>query len=326
MEEPKEVVEESIDTKIDTFLDKGEKTPAESSDGKKTTVEEPKEPEVAGDDQPKKSTEGDEGKETEKDTEEKKEEDPKDLAFREAYNKGKSKSDKDYEERLKGMPSKEELEAFKQVTSSPEFIRESMRAKGFKDEAIDSELKRMGHTVQERPGDDVTLVTQKLGLDPNTIDSNMRSTISDVSKIVRIIANDAMGKVLPEQLKPLQEAQLQQAQKQSALDIAKQMEKTVQSEGILDFKEDIQPAMNEFLDKNPNATQGEAQAHFREVNHALSIERLKSGKKKEKRDVDKTKLRSQKPGVQLDPSKVPAKSGNVAQDIDSFLDHVGMTG
>ena len=102
------------------------------------------------------------------------------------------------------------------------------------------------------------------------------------------------------------------------------MEKTITAEGILDFEEDIQPAMNEFLDKNPNATQEDAQAYFREINHTLSIERLKSGKRKEKRDVVKKDLRSQKSGVQLDPSKAPARTGNDDKDIDSFLDHAGM--
>ncbi len=223
--------------------------------------------------------------------------------------------------------SKEDIAEFKTVTSSPEFIRARMTSQGFKEEAIDSELRKQGHNVQERPGDDAALVMSKLGLalDPNSVEDNkLRATIGDYSKIARVIFDDAIGKVLPEQLKPLQEAQTQQAQKQSAVDMAKQMEKVVQTEGILDFKEDIQPAMNEYLDKNPNATQEDAQAHFKEINHTLSLERVKSGKKKEKRDVAKGSQRSQKSGVQLDPSKVPAKTGNASKDVDAFLDHVEM--
>ena len=319
MEEKTEANVETVDQKMDTFLD-GKEKPEDTSTSK---PEETETEETEAEDTTSKKSDA-------KETEEKAPEVPKEFHKHPAWQRIMKERDahaaklKEFEETSKTGLSQTEIDEFRKVTSSPEFIRTRMESQGYKQEAIDSELRRMGHTVQERPGDDVALVTSKLGLDPKSIDENLRATIGDYAKIARVIFQDAMGKVLPEQLKPLQEAQAQQAQKQSALDIAKQMEKTITAEGILDFEEDIQPAMNEFLDKNPNATQEDAANYFREVNHTLSIERLKSGKRKEKRDVVKKDLRSQKSGVQLDPSKAPARTGNDDKDIDSFLDHAGM--
>lgn len=323
MPEPKEAVEtevkeETTETKdvsdiLDAELDKAEKeTPSERSTEKEPTGKEA-EPKEEGADLPKEAKPEGEEKESEKD-------DPKDLMFRRGYNEAKSKFDKERE----GMPSKDDVENFSKVTSSPAYIRFSMQEQGFKDEAINKELTRLGHEVPDKPTDDVALVAAKLGIDPKRLDDNMRATIEDVSKIARIINEDSLGKVLPGQLKPLQDAQIKSEQESTGQKLYQGMQDVVKKDNILDFKEDIAPELDKWMKENPEAHQGDIQEFFKDLNHRLSIERLKTGGKKKKRDESKGNLRNNREGA-VRTGNLPEKTGDFDKDFDAAADSMNLT-
>ena len=211
-----------------------------------------------------------------------------------------------------------QLETFKQVTSNPDYIRAAMKTQGYTDEAIDKELQRRGFDIQPKGIDDVQLVAQQLGIDPKTITDETRATVSDIAKIADVIFKDRMSKFLPNALKPITEQTTKIAQRDGAAQFMNTVKSTLEKEGVLTL-EDITPHLNKFMDDNPEATQEEVLKHFVEVNHALSIERLKSGKKQ----VERTELKKGNRPLSKEAAgefKLPKKTGNFSQDADSLLD------
>jgi len=215
------------------------------------------------------------------------------------------------------------LDEFKKVTSSREYIETKMKSEGYKEEAISAELKRRGFDVESKGQDDVELVMKSLGIDPKTMDDNTRATVSDVAKVVDIILKDRLGKTLPDSLKPLQEGLTAINRKDNAAKLSTRMRDLVKEEDVLDFDKDITPAINEWLNTNKEATQEDAFNYFLELNHSLSIERLKTGKKRADNQEVKKGLRSTtKPSVNL--GALPKKTGDFHQDADALLDSLGV--
>ena len=99
------------------------------------------------------------------------------------------------------------------------------------------------------------------------------------------------------------------------------MKETIKREGILDFEKDIEPVINKFMDDNHDATQQDVVDHFYKINHTLSVERLKKGKKQGERDEKKTDLRQNIP-VSTGGKGLPAKTGDFDKDADAFLNQV----
>jgi hypothetical protein len=306
--EPKE--ESQVEVDMDKILDDFEAGKQEDGSASKEpeTVESEEESE-AGADQSKKATE-------ESEEEAGKVVDPKDLAFRKAYNEGRQKTLKEI-----GM-TREEIDDLKKTMNSREYIEQSMRTKGFTQEAIDGELTKRGFEVAQKPGDDVGLVISKLGLDPKSVDENTRATISDVAKVVDILINDRLGKTLPKTMKPFEDNLISLQRKENASNLSKNMREIVEKDGVLDFAKDVYPEIVKFLEANKEAKQEDVFEHFKEVNHRLTIERLKAGKKQVGRDEEKGKL----PKV-FKPSggkvTVPEKTGDADKDMDNFLDAIG---
>jgi len=309
--EPKEESQVAIideDQILDDF-EKGKQE--ESSTSKDTQTEESTEETEAGADQSKKATE-----ESEEETGKEKSADPKDLLFRKAYNEGRQKTLKEI-----GM-TKEEIDDFKKTINSREYIEQSMRTKGFTQEAIDSELTKRGFEIAQKPGDDVGLVISKLGLDPISVDENTRATINDVAKVVDVLINDRLGKTLPKTLKPFEDNLTSLQRKENAATLSKNMREIVEKDGVLDFAKDIYPEIIKFVEANKEAKQEDIFEHFKEINHRFTIERLKSGKKQVDREKEKGKL----PKV-FKPSggkiTLPEKTGDLDKDMDNFLDAIG---
>mgnify|MGYP001274293594 CR=1 FL=1 len=296
-----------FNSQADAFLDSVEKgTPEGSAPLKDPTAS----PEVkdAGADQLKKASPEDVGKDEAG-------KDPRDLMFRKGYNEAKAKFEKDFE----GI-NREEIENFKKLTSSPDYIRASMKTQGYTDEAIDRELTKRGFDVQSKEQDDLGLVTKALGIKTESLDENTRAVISDVAKIADIIMKDRMSKILPDALKPITEQTTKLAQKEGATQFMNTVKSTLASEGVLDYKQDIEPVLNKFLDDNPEATQDEVLNYFNQVNHSMTIERLKSGKKQvERKEVLKGNrpLSKEAMGSEI---KLPKKTGDFTKDADSLLD------
>lgn len=311
-EEQNPAVSEQVDKKVDELLDKREQeTPSETSTEKETTETETKETEAPATEQPKPEEPKPE------------EEVPKEFHKHPAWQRIMRERD-ELKESQKGALSKEDIDSFKKVTSSPEYIQTSMKSQGFTQEAINKALKERGFEIPEAPTDDLALVLGKLNVDPKALSDEQRGSVGDIAKITRIIAQDIIGKTLPGQLKPLQEQAEKITQTTEADRNDAAMQETVKSEGILDYKKDILPELNKFLDEHPDAFQEEVFNYFKEINHKLSIERLKTGKRKTERDEKKEGNRpiteTAKPKVGL-----PDRTGDYEKDLDAALDHLNIT-
>lgn len=230
-------------------------------------------------------------------------------------------------EKSKGSTIDEEtqkqLDDFKQVTSSREYVETAMKAKGFTQEAINAELKKRGFDVEEQKGSDIDLITKQLNIDPKTLDENTRAVLSDVSKVVDIMLKDRLEKILPTTLKPFEDGMNKITQRDNASQLNTKMLGLVETEGVLDFKEDIQTPLNEWLDKNPEATQQQAFDKFLEINHSLSIERLKTGKKRTENLNTKKNLRKDMKQT-VSGQTMPKKTGDFDTDADNVLDALGV--
>ena len=230
------------------------------------------------------------------------------------------------QENTKGALSAEDkalLADVKKVTSSREYIETSLKSQGFTQDAIDKRLREAGFDIAEKPQDDLNLIAQGLNIDPAKFTQAQKDDISDIVKIADIIFKDRMNKVLPNQLKPIQEHLGNINKETSANKIVNTMKEAVKTEGILDFEKDIEPEVNKFLDANPDATQADVLSQFKEINHRLSVERLKTGAKKQERDTKKGDLRQITSGGG-EGGVLPAKTGDFNKDADTFFDHLGI--
>lgn len=221
---------------------------------------------------------------------------------------------------------KQALDEFKKYRSSPEYIKETMKSQGYTQDTIDKKLQESGFEVKPKPQDDVNLVVEKLGLNLDNMDSESKASvlanISDVSRIVDVIIQDRLNKVLPKELGPVKEHIDSMTKTDNASRLVSTMKESVKTEGILDFEKDIDPLLNKFMDENPDATQQDVFEHFKSINHSLTVERLKTGKKKEERDDKKSNLRQNIPFSGA--SKSPTKTGSFEKDADAFLDSVNV--
>ena len=231
----------SLDEQMDQVLD-GVETPAETSSVKSQEGEEVKTDETAGAEPDKteqvKSVEEDSSLSVEDKIAKVKEILGDDEGALDAYIKEKGyhndpawQKQRDIINRLKEQvessgiseEDKEAIQKAKEVTSSRTYIQASMKEQGYTQDAIDKALKEKGFDVETKPNDDFDLVTSKLNIDPSTISENTKATIADVAKIADVIFQDRLNKVLPEQLKPLQETHDQLTQTQNASKLTSQM-------------------------------------------------------------------------------------------------------
>ena len=316
-DEAKETQELTLDESQDKFLDEQEKATPSATSTEEKPAEEAKETKDTGTDQPK--------PEKSEETEDIPKEFHKHPAWQKRIAKEKEAIERaeKAEKALEQQPSSDKVAEFEKVTSSPAFVRESMRAQGFKDEAIDTRLRELGHEVPVRPGDDLALITSRLGLDPATITDDQKASISDISKVVDVLIQDRLGKELPKVVGPLQDAQEKQERKVSGDKIAQDIQAVIKSEGILDYGKDIEPLLNKFMDANPQAQQEDVATYFKDINHKLILERGSAGRKKTERDEKKDNLR------QIDKttsqSNLPKKTGDFDTDADTFLDNLGIS-
>ena len=214
------------------------------------------------------------------------------------------------------------LDEFKKFRSSPEYIQTTMKSQGYTQEAIDKKLIESGFEVKTKPQDDVDLVTQRLGISLDEMNptekANVLANISDVSKIFNVLFEDKFGKVLPKELAPVKEHIETIRKTENSTKVISQMKGIVKNDGVLDFEKDIEPELNKFMDENPDCIQQDVLDHFTKINHSLTIERLKTGKKKEERNEMKSNLRQNIPISKS--GTLPARTGNFEQDANAFFD------
>jgi len=216
------------------------------------------------------------------------------------------------------------LEDVKKTTSSREYVETSMKAQGYTQEAINKTLREKGFDIAEKPEDDLQLIGSKLNIDTSKLSLSQKNDIQDIVKIADVIFQDRMNKFLPGQLKPIQEHIGEMNQTASAGKVISSIRETVKAEGILDFEKDVEPELHKFLDSNPDATQEDVLRQSKEINHRLTIERLKLGKRKDEREVKKGELRQISVGAG-DKNILPSKTGEFDQDADALLDTLGVS-
>ena len=216
------------------------------------------------------------------------------------------------------------LDEFKTFRKSAEYIQTTMTAQGYKQEAIDKKLQDSGFEVDASPQDDMQLVADKLEIDLSTLTPNQRATLEDVSKVARILINDSLGKVLPKELAPFKKNLESMTQSKEASTMVATIKETIKRDGVLDYEKDIEPKLNKFLDDYPDATQPDILEHFKSINHALTIERLKTGNRKVVRDEKKSSLRQNLP-ISGSPEGLPTKTGDFDKDADALLDSLNIS-
>ena len=332
-QEHKETAVVDADADSDKLLEEGldkyegsEETTEESSPSKETKEPETEETEDAGADQHKKA----ESEESKEEGEESgKELDPVTQKFSDRWNKAKegltAEHQKQMDELRAGMPSKEEIEAFKKTTSSAAYIRASMKSDGYTDTAIDARLKSEGHTVPTRGVDDVALVLKELNYDPASLTDQDKTYVRDVAKIARVITKNMLSQELPSHIDPVKKEMESIAGERESNQIFGDIESQVKEEGILDYKKDIFPELDKWTlenEKNPDVRKEDFIKFFNDLNHRLSIERLRTGKRKEGREEIKGKQRgNNKTEVINKPAgKMPERTGNFEDDLDSGAD------
>ena len=216
---------------------------------------------------------------------------------------------------------KQQIDEFKKTTSSPEYVRFSMKQQGYTDEAINAKLKELGHEVQLDSLDIDQRRLKRYNIDPMNYTTQeayeqAKGLITDVGKISRDEAREVFTEMYNERVKPMENDLDNIKAKESAHSYAKQMRETVKNEGLLDFEKEVEPALNKFLDENPNVTQEDVLDHFYKLNHELAIAKLTTKGKKEERDGKLNDARSHKSGINIPAGKIE-KTGDFDKDFDT---------
>ena len=222
--------------------------------------------------------------------------------------------------------TQKQLETFKQVSNTPEYIATMMKHQGYTQEAIDNTLREKGFRVESKPSDDLQLIADKLGVKPESFDDNTRNIISDVAKLADIIVQDRLSKVLPDALNPITSKLTETEQNNNATKMLSDMKAIVSEKGLVDFEKDIEPNLSQWIDENPEATQQEIFDHFKILNYEMTIERLETKGRKDDRDSKKSDLRSSRPGVPVAPTRdVKRLSGKWSEkEVDRIAEELGI--
>lgn len=224
----------------------------------------------------------------------------------------------------------EELEAklsqFQKVTQTPEFVKTQMKAEGYTEDAINRRLREMGVDVPDVRPDVFSLIKSKMGIDPDTFDPQYRQGLSETEKVIDLILEDRLSRILPGQIAPIEKTLTEMQRRTSSQELLKSMKETVSRESILDFDKDVVPAIEKFIDANPRATQEDLKAEFFRLNHDMALDRLRTKGKKDERDTKKEVLKGKtvegagsRPGqFKMDESKP------LGHNIDTLLDSFGI--
>lgn len=244
-----------------------------------------------------------------------------------AWQKQREIIDKLKKEGSLSAEDKASLDEFNKFRSSPDYIKMTMKSEGYTQEAIDKKLVELGHEVKTKPEDDVQFTIDKLGIKLDNMSEedrvNIKSNVSDIVKISDIRIDEKLNDFFNKHIKPFSNNFKAIEAEKTSNKLYESMKETVKADGILDFDKDIEPALNKFMDENPNTTLDAIRDHFKDINHSLTVERLKTGKGKQERDEKKSNLRQNIPLSGNRPGALK-KSGDFEKDADAFLDTVNV--
>lgn len=218
------------------------------------------------------------------------------------------------------------LSQFQKVTQTPEFVKTQMKAEGYTDEAINRRLKDMGVDVPDVRPDVFGLIKSKMGIDPESFSPEYRQGLSETEKVIDLILEDRLSRILPGQIAPLEKTLTEMTRKAHSQDLLKSMKDTVAKEGILDFDKDVVPAIEKFIESNPRANQDDLKHEFVRLNHEMALDRYRTKSKKDDRDVKKEVLKGKTvEGASVQPSKFAWQTGkHVGSNIDDLLNSFGI--
>jgi hypothetical protein len=318
MEDAKQEVQTlDIDAQLDAKMDELEQeTPAESSPAKETEDTEPVETEEP-------SAEDDKTEVPDDTTEDVPTEFHKHPAWQRII-KERDEARQAIEAQKTDSPVQSELDKFKEVTSSAAYIQASMQAQGYRQEAIDLELQRQGHNVPDRRVDDVSSFLEQYNLTKEAIPQENLQLLQDYDKFIDYKLNRFKSVELPEHLKPIEQRQTEIAQSNNASRLISEMQSIVKTEGILDYGKDVEPELNKWVEAHPEATQEAVYQQFKDLNHSLTIERLKLGGKRKERANEVAAVNPLKPGATVAPGHLPEPTGDVSKDLDAAMDVLGV--
>lgn len=215
------------------------------------------------------------------------------------------------------------IEEVKSVVSSREYIQAAGKAQGLTQEKINENLKTAGFETEEGKVDDMELVAKGLGVTLKALeDEGTKDIAESVAKIARIVAAQVIKETLPAHLGDLKADVSQITQQSSATRLAKEMQAITAKDEVLDFKKDIEPALNSYLDKNPTASQQEVFNHFKEIYPSLAIARLKTVGRKTEREGKKEELR-QPVSRGINIGKLPPRTGDYSKDAENYFASIG---
>lgn len=236
-------------------------------------------------------------------------------------------------ERVKNAELTGKVEQFQKMMTEwqsqlnrPEIVKARMKDEGYTEEAINAKLRSMGVDVPDSKPDVFQLLRSKMGINVDTLDANNRGVIEDVGRIVDLLIDDRMSRVLPGQIAPIEKQLTEISRKTEARELIKSMRDTVTEEGILDFEKDITPEIGKYISANPSATQTDLAHEFDRINHRLAMERLKLKDKKDVRDGKKEVLKDkQVEGAAPKPTKFSWDGKKaVGDNVDELLNQFGI--
>lgn len=326
-----EVIEDNFDEQFDKQYDKffEQETPESTSISKETTGDNPEnQKEDEGTNLAKKSaSEKEDGEKPDNKDDEVPEEFHKHPAWQRMLQQ-RDEAIKKAEQNVIDEDTKKQLEEFKRVTSSPEYIRASMKEQGYTEEAINNKLREAGHQVNEPvSSDDITsVVFKELGINEDSVEPQVKAVVKDISSIVDVILKNKFPQMIEGKLNPLQENLQSITQRDAATKLTTKMKSIIDSEKILDWKTEIEPEISKFLDENSNITQEDVFAHFEKISRELSFKKLRTIQNKNERDKKKEGLESKVHNISgpRNPGQLPEKTGNFDTDFDAAYDALGL--
>jgi len=316
IEEVRASSESVIDAALDAF-DGAEENATDPSSEEQPAVEEAREAEDTGSDQQK-------PEESEAESEEL----PKEFHKHPKWQKLLQRA-KDAEAKLEERGENQgDLSQVQQILNSPAYIRASMETQGYTQEAINNALRDKGYKVNTPEQNDLDYVLSKLNVDMNNLDDESKqyinTNVADAITVFKLLNEKYGNTQLDQKLAPIEERLTEVTAEREGKKTLSSIEKMVKEEGVLDYKQDVEPIVNDWLDKNAdNGTLEDLQNFVSTETRKLTIERLRGQGRADERAEKKKGLKKGEPSNAVISGEAPKFDGS-DKSLEKLLDHYGV--
>ena len=305
VDDPNEKAEALLDAKLDKLE---QPTPSEPSTEKPTTEAKEGVTETSEDETSKKSEE----------VKEETTEAPKgyhdDPAWKRIIDERNTARGERDELKAKGGVSEEQtqtLEDVKTIMQSATYIKASMKEAGYTQEAIDAKLIDAGHKPVTPATSDLDRVAREFDFkSADDLKPEERTYLEELIKASSAIVDSRLEPIKGK----LSQDEQQKNQVEAGRTLVKNLQAKVTEEQILDYKKDVEPMINDWLDKHPKGLQPDLEKHVTTQINKLNIERLRAGQAQITRDGKKAGLRQNVTGA---PSEGAPKLKAAVTDDDA---------